>query len=128
MTDDRKTLLARKALLALKDRALTATREGDGAFYQDYLSEDAVAVVPFGVFDKQTIVAQMAAGGAFRSVGIDDTQVMMLSADSGLITYRARFDDRPSVFVTTVYARRNGRWQGVFYQQTALGVPAAAET
>jgi len=40
------------ALRALKDQALAATRDRDRDFYRAYLADDAVAVLPAGVFDK----------------------------------------------------------------------------
>jgi hypothetical protein len=114
-----------KDLLALKDGALEATRKADGAFYESYLAEDAVAVVPYGVFDKKTIVEQMSsAGSPFKSSAIEDTKVTVLTPESGLVTYRAHYGDKV-VFVTTVYAKQQGRWKGVFYQQTPL--PTASQ-
>ena len=39
------------------------------------------------------------------------------------MTYRAELASG-QVFVSTVYARRDGVWQGVLYQQTPLPLPA----
>ncbi|WP_179233065.1 nuclear transport factor 2 family protein [Paenibacillus rigui] len=116
------------ALLALKEKALEATRQGDSEFYRHYLAEGAIAVGPFGILDKEGIVAQMASGSTrFRSSKIEDTRVMALSSQSGLVTYKATFETSneggakvSSMFVTTVYAQIDGVWQGVFYQQTPL--------
>jgi hypothetical protein len=109
-----------KELLALKEQALQATKASDSAFYEEYLDDDAIAVVPFGVFDKKAIVKQMSSPNpAFRSSKVEDTRVFPLTPDSGLVTYRARYGEK-DVLVTTVYAKRNGRWKGVFYQQTPL--------
>lgn len=115
------------ALLALKEKALEATRQGDSEFYRHYLAEGAIAVGPFGILDKEGIVAQMASGTRFRSSKIEDTRVMTLSSQSGLVTYKATFESSneggakvTSMFVTTVYAQVAGVWQGVFYQQTPL--------
>jgi hypothetical protein len=114
-------------LRSLKDRALAATRDRDQDFYRGYLADDAVAILPAGVFDKAAVVAAL--GGSqvpFQSSRIDDTRVVVLGPDAGVVTYRAILASGP-VFVTTVYARRNGTWQGVLYQQTPLdadGPPA----
>ncbi|HEX2621140.1 MAG TPA: nuclear transport factor 2 family protein [Phototrophicaceae bacterium] len=113
-------------LLALKEQALEATRRQDADFYRHYLSDDAIAVVPFGIFDKEAIVRQMSRKNSlFRSAKIDDTRVFVQSEDSGYVTYRATFEGSrgeptSSVFVTTLYARINGEWKGIFYQQTPL--------
>jgi hypothetical protein len=43
----------------LKERALEATKNADANFYQNYLDDNAIAIVPFGIFDKRAIVQQM---------------------------------------------------------------------
>jgi hypothetical protein len=112
-------------LLALKDLALAATKNADGDFYQSYLADHAMAIVPFGVFDKKAIVDQMASGHTpFRSAKVEDTRAIALTQDSGLVTYKATYEQPGKgtleVFVTTVYAKVRGEWKGVFYQQTPL--------
>jgi len=112
-------------LLHLKEQALEATKRKDGAFYRNYLADDAIAVVPFGIFNKEQIVDLMAGDSPFRSLQVNDTQAIVLTPDSGYVTYRATFPangDKPasSVFVTTIYKKINSEWKGVFYQQTPL--------
>jgi ketosteroid isomerase-like protein len=115
-----------RELLELKDQALEATKRKDGAFYSNYLADDAIAVVPFGIFDKQAVVQQMSGDSPFRSLHVDDTRAVVLNRDAGLVTYKATFESTDSdkktfqVFVTTVYARIDGAWKGVHYQQTPL--------
>ncbi len=113
-------------LLDLKEQALRATKNADAAFYQNYLAESAMAIVPFGVFDKNAIVQQMSsARSAFKSIAIDDTKAIVLSPESGLVIYKATYEreDKTTfqVFVTTAYSKINGIWKGVFYQQTPVG-------
>jgi hypothetical protein len=112
------------ALRALKEQVLAATRNRDQDFYRGYLADDAVAVLPAGVFDKAAVIAALGAPRvAFQASAIEDTRVMVLGPDTGIVTYRATFGDQV-VFVSTVYARRDGAWQGVFYQQTPLARPS----
>jgi hypothetical protein len=112
-------------LRALKDRVLAATREHDQEFYRGYLADDAVAVLPAGVFDKAAVIAAVGAPRVpFQASAIEDTRVKVLGPDTGIVTYRATLGDQV-MFVTTVYARRDGAWQGVFYQQTPLAGPRA---
>jgi len=109
-------------LRSLKDQAIAATRDRDHDFYRGYLADDAIAILPAGVFDKAAVVAALGAAQVpFQSSAITDTQVMLLGADAGVVTYRATLPTGV-VLVTTVYARRDGRWQGVLYQQTPLAV------
>lgn len=113
-------------LLSLKDRALEATKNSDADFYQSYLDDNAMAIVPFGVFDKEAIVQQMGSvNSQFKSSRIDDTRAIVLTPESGIVTYKATYEKQDSdiiseVFVTTVYAKINGDWKGVFYQQTPI--------
>lgn len=115
-----------KVLLSLKDQAIEATKRMDGDFYRNYLADSAVAVTPFGTFDKETIVKQMSGDSPFRSVGVEDTRVIVLTQGSGIVTYKALFESVTGekrtfqVFVSTVYAKINGQWKGVFYQQTPM--------
>jgi hypothetical protein len=107
-------------LLSLKEQVLAATRDRDQDFYRGYLADDAIAVLPAGVFDKAAVVAAVGAPQVpFQASKIEDTRVKVLSPDTGIVTYRATLASGV-VFVTTVYARRNGTWQGVLYQQTPL--------
>jgi hypothetical protein len=107
-------------LSALKDQALTATRERDQEFYRGYLADDAVAVLPAGVFGKEDVIASLGASQVpFQSSKIEDTRVRVLGPDTGIVTYRATLATGV-MLVTTVYARRDGTWQGVLYQQTPL--------
>jgi hypothetical protein len=109
-----------RELLELKDRALAATQARDGAFYEDYLDDAAIAVTPHGVFGKRAIIQQMSSPeSSFRSTAIEDTRAIALTPESGLVTYKATFGAR-SVFVTTVYVKKQGAWKGVFYQQTPV--------
>ena len=113
-------------LLNLKDQALEATKRADADFYNGYLDDNAIAIVPFGIFDKKAIVQQMgSANSKFKSSRIDDTKAIVLTPECGIVTYKATYkkEDGKStfeVFVTTVYAKIDGAWKGVFYQQTPI--------
>lgn len=128
MENTTETTNVTKVLLSLKEQALEATKNADADFYNHYLDDDAIAIVPFGVFNKATIVQQMGSGNSqFKSTRIEDTKAIVLTSDSGIVTYKAIYerekgnhDTEYAVFVTTVYARVNGEWKGVFYQQTPL--------
>lgn len=111
----------RRRLLQLKDEALAATKRSDGDFYSGYLSEDCLAIVPFGIFTKAQVVAQMSTPTPpLRASAIADVRAIPLSADCGLVTYRATYAGG-DVLVSTLYLQRDGRWQGVLYQQTPIG-------
>lgn len=115
----------KSVLLALKEKAIVATKNADTDFYEDYLADNAVAIVPMGVFNKKAIVNQIGAvNSQFKSSRVEDTKVIVLTPESGIVTYKATFkQDNNSefeLFVTTVYAKINEEWKGVFYQQTPI--------
>ena len=119
------TTTAEKTLLQLKDEALAATKSRDLAFYDQYLADDAMAIVPAGVFDKATILDGIAAG-RFQSSHVDTTRVNLIGDDAGIVTYVATFgsgDSAKRAFVTTVYGKIEGEWKGLLYQQTPLAGP-----
>ena len=112
-------------LLSLKEKALEATNNSDGKFYEDYLSDNAVAIVPIGVFDKKAIIEQMSSKySQFKSSKIEDTKAIVLTPESGIVTYKATYQKQDKseyiVFVTTVYAKLDNAWKGIIYQQTPL--------
>jgi len=111
-------------LLALKAAAIRATEKGDMTFYADYLADDAIGITPFGIFNKQQILAGMKDHKFFKSSQIRDSRAVALGADAGFVTYRATFEisGRPPAdfFVSTLYRRFGDGWKGVFYQQTPL--------
>ncbi|HMF71672.1 MAG TPA: nuclear transport factor 2 family protein [Flavitalea sp.] len=112
-------------LLSLKEKALQATKNADTKFYENYLDDNAVAIVPIGVFDKKDIVQQMGSGKSqFKSSKIEDTKAIVLTPESGIVTYKATYQKEENtsyeVFVTTVYVKNDGAWKGIFYQQTPI--------
>ena len=112
-------------LLSLKEKALEATKNADAAFYENYLDDNAVAIVPAGVFDKKAIVQQMGSGNSpFKSSKIEDSKATILTPGSGIVTYKATYqkEDKTNyqVFVTTIYVKIQSVWKGVFYQQTPI--------
>ena len=115
----------KSTLLSLKEQALEATKNADAKFYENYLDDNAVAIVPVGIFDKKAIVEQMSSKNSqFKSSKIEDTKAMVLTPESGIVTYKATYQKKDKsfyeVFVTTVYAKINGTWKGIFYQQTPI--------
>lgn len=115
----------KSTLLSLKEQALEATKNADAKFYEDYLDDNAIAIVPIGVFDKKAIVEQMGSKNSqFKSSKIEDTKAIVLTPESGVVTYKATYQKKDKsnyeVFVTTVYAKINGIWKGIFYQQTPI--------
>jgi hypothetical protein len=112
----------------LKAGALRATRERDVAYYDGYLADDAIAILPYGIFDKAAVLRQVAGPRpGFRATSTEDEQVSVHSSDCGTVRYVAVYPDRRAV-VTTVFVRRDGVWRAVLYQQTVLGADTSGYT
>jgi hypothetical protein len=109
-----------RELRALKEGALRATRERDVAYYDGYMSEDAVGIFPYGTLDKAAVLAQVSQPQpSFRALAIEDERVSVLSEECGVVFYTAVYADRRAA-VSTLFLRRNGEWHAVLYQQTVL--------
>ena len=55
-----------------------------------FYPSNAIAIVPFGVFDKGAIVKLMGSGNSpFKSMRVDDTKAIVLTPESGIATYKA---------------------------------------
>jgi uncharacterized protein (TIGR02246 family) len=125
--DDRKAI---EELSALKDAAIKASAKNDRDFYSSYLADDAVAIMPQGVFGKADVLKSMQGTRApFSANRIEDTEIKVLSPDAAVVTYRAiyaRPEGEAAVMATTVYRRGRDGWQGVLYQQTPLPAAEAA--
>ena len=89
-------------------RDLRGRRGHEAHFYDQYLSDEAVAITPHGVFDRQAIIAKMSSpASTFASTGTDDVRAFVLSASSGVVTYRAHYPSG-DVIVTTAYRLEDG--------------------
>ena len=72
------------------------------------------------MFGKDEVVAQMSTpSSAFRSTAVTDVRAFPYTADCGPVTYRPSYPSG-DVSVSTLYLKRDGIWQGVFYQQTPV--------
>ena len=92
------------------------------AFYDDLMADDGVMVFPGVVLDKAATVDAIAGASAWQSFDLTDIRVIEAAPDSGFVTYRAtaqRAGEEPyRALMSSVYARRDGRWRLVLHQQT----------
>jgi hypothetical protein len=97
---------------------------GGGATYDQFLTEDAVVVVPEMRLDKQQTVEAMAASPGWDSIRFDDEQCTRLGDSVALLSYRftgRRGDDfEYSALMGSVYVRQQDGWRMAFHQQTPL--------
>lgn len=113
-------------LISLQEQVLEANKKQDFNFYEKYLADIAIAVAPCGIYDKKAIIRQMGtSASSLKNIGLSDTKTIVLTAESGIVTYKAQYEHATTrqhleMYVTTVYAKIGNEWKGIFYQQTVL--------
>ena len=81
-------------------------------------------VFPFGVMSRQEAIDAIEGAPPWSRFDLGDPQVVELSADSGIVVYRAtaqRFGEEPYVaIVSSTFVRGDGRWLLAFHQQSPV--------
>jgi uncharacterized protein DUF4440 len=116
-----------ETLLGLEYEQWKVLSSEDGAaFYRDNLSEDARMAVPapYGLMTRERVIREVEAAPPIVHYALNDPQVIPLSEDSGIVVYemtqQRRGQEKFAAAISSVYARRNGRWQMTYHQQTPL--------
>jgi len=113
-------------LVGLEKQCWEAWQKRNGTFFETYLSEDHVDVHAGGPAGKKDVVAGVASPACVvRSYAVKDFQLTPLGVDTALLVYHAEQDTTcggqlvpsPS-WVSSVYVRRDGRWQNALFQVT----------
>jgi Domain of unknown function (DUF4440) len=111
-----------------RDRTLWRMEEefwsGGPDVYHRNLSDDSLMVFQAMVLTRSQTLDAIAAGPRWTAVRFDDQRTVGLTDDVVALNYRvsARRDADPnpySAIATSVYVRRDGRWQLALHQQTA---------
>ena len=121
-------------LTAMEQASWVAWQGHDAAFFERFLSDDHVEMQP-GPAGKAGVVAAVRGGCVVKSYTVDRFSLTRFSADTALLTYRAAQDTTcgtaphsghvPSpVWATSLFVRRDGRWQNALYARRELGARA----
>jgi hypothetical protein len=106
-------------------RALSSDRGAD--FFRGVLTAHSLMVFPGIVLAKDRALEEIAAAPPWAEFRIDDPEVVRLTEQSAVLTYRAtaRRPGRPEyhALMSSVYVEAGGTWRMAFHQQTP--VPAA---
>src|SRR5215471_8101269 len=113
-------------IVSIEKASWEAWKARDASFYQRFLAEDHVEVHGFGVGDKAAVVATVGSPACVvESFALQDFRFRRLAADAAMLTYRSEQKSTcnghpvPSpAWITSVYARREGRWVNVLFQAT----------
>jgi hypothetical protein len=100
-------------------------RGNEADYFRHNMVDGGLAVLAEGVMTKQDAVEMTGASKPWRGVSYTDIRVMPLSADCAALLYTAtgnRPDNNEPYHsrVTSVYQRRNGKWQIALHQQTVI--------
>ena len=115
-------------LMKMERAAWDAFGKGDGKFFQNFLTEDAVVVGDSGIQSKAESVKMIATKPCdVKSYSFSNFKVTMVDPNTALVTYSATEDTTcggqaipPKTNVSTVYVKRKGKWMGFFHQETRL--------
>jgi len=114
-----------------------AWQNKDVAFWKRHLSPDHVEIDGADRPQDRNYVLKGVAGRtcAVTSYKLGDFTFRQIGADAGMLVYRAEQEfacgDRhfPNVgWVTSLYKRRNGRWENVLFEHLAVPPPKPATT
>ncbi len=79
--------LIRPLLLKLEKQAWEANQKRDTGFYRKYFTHDALVISPYGVFDRQTFLNNLARKAqSFQSFTIEQPRVMALGENCASIS------------------------------------------
>lgn len=120
-----------KSLVVLETESWNAWKARDSAFFRNFLSEDHVEIQPGGVAGKGAVVASVgSAGCTVKGFSLGQFKLTQFNENVALLTYRASQDTDcggvavPSpVWASSLYIKRDGRWQNAVYQHTKAAVP-----
>ena len=110
-------------LEVLERRGWDALCGPDGAaFYDDVMADDGLMVFPGMVLDKAQTLRAIAGAPPWSRYDLSDIRVVESAPDAAFVTYQALAADADGdeyrALMTTVYVRRDRRWQLVVHQQT----------
>jgi hypothetical protein len=107
----------------LERRGWEALSGPDGAgFYREVMADEGVMVFPGLVMDKDATLKVMAEVAPWATFELQDLRAIQPAPDCGMVVYRADAqrtgEGRYHAEMTSVYVRRNQRWQLVLHQQS----------
>ena len=117
---------SQRAIIATERKFWEAWKNKDMKFFRANLSADAVMIGPNGVADKKTSLTAMEGEGCeVKTYELMDLKVTFLSSSTAILTYKSTQDATcggeavpPTVWSSSVYVMRGGRWYAASHQET----------
>lgn len=113
--------------VALETEVWQALVDGDAGADERLLADDFLGVYPTGFAVRDDHVGQLAAGFTVQHFALSDARLVEVSDAAYLLSYRAVYQragrDRPeeSMYVSSLWCRRDGHWLNTFSQDTPTG-------
>lgn len=112
-------------LIALEESVWEALREGNEAADRGLLAPDFLGVYPTGFADRGDHAGQLDDGPTVTEYAIAEPRAIEISDDHALLAYRAEYrrpgsNETESMYVSSLWSRRDGQWINVFSQDTPV--------
>ena len=117
---------SQKAIIATERKLWAAWKNKDMKPFHANLTADAVMISNMGVADKKTSLSAMEGEACeVKSYELMDLKVTFLNSSTAILTYKSTQDATcggeavpPTVWSSSVYVMRGGRWYAASHQET----------
>ena len=117
--------------IELETQVWEALRRGDAEADAQLLADDFLGVYPSGFAGRSDHAGQLANGPTVADFELHDPRLMVVADDAVMLAYRAdwhrlsrgRRGTQESMYVSSLWSRRSGRWVNVFSQDSPAEVP-----
>ena len=117
---------SQKIIIATEKKLWEAWKKNDSKVFKAYLAADSLMVGDTGVASKAASIKEMSSMQCdVKSYELTDIKVTFFNSDAAFLTYKAVEDATcggqtvpPSVWASSVYVRRGGKWYAASHQET----------
>ena len=117
---------SQKIIISTEKKLWEAWKNQDTKPFKAYLSADSLMIGDAGVSNKAASLKEMSSMKCdVKSYELSDIKVTFFDSDTALITYKSAQDAScggtavpPSVWSSSVYVRRGGKWYAASHQET----------
>jgi len=114
-----------KTLIASEKKLWEAFKNKDPKPFKATLTADSVGVGEMGVESKADLLKEIVSGGCdIKSFSLSDFKLTTIDGNAAVLTYKGVTEGTcggkaiPTVWSSTVYVRRGGKWLAVAHQET----------
>ena len=112
--------------VALESQVWDALVRGDTSADRELLGSDFIGVYPTGFADRSDHLSQLADGPSVAAYVITEPHLIRVHDAAVMLCYRAEYrrardeasGDRETMYVTSLWIERSGRWWNTFSQDT----------